>query len=897
LPRHSGHSVTERLATNGILNSMKPFSLNFAFDAVVMLTWSNWHTEPRSNRYHYATRFARHLPVYFVQPDIPPPRFTRPNAEDPLVRVEALDGVDIKIVHVTEAYGEIQADALDRFLNEQKIYRPLLWIYNVLFEEYIKSSKSRLRIFHATEDYVTPTAGLCVAAPEIVAPIRRVLRSTNLLIAVSEGVASAYRANAGYTGRCLVLPNGCDYGFWQASGAVDFSPPDNGARVALFQGGINKRLDYELLVALAQRLRHWEFWFCGDVQDGTAGWDRLAKQPNVIYHGRLSVDGLAQMAKQSLVGIIPFKQDPWIERSLPLKAYEYVACGLPVVSVPIDALQGKEDIFTIETTADGFARSIERLATTRCDRVALTTRQAAARAQSYDCRFAEAVAAIGELVRQPRPSTSSLNIVILYDDASTFVKTIHEHLTAFDKYSRHRWYFMSGTNPSLFTGDLDNAISLNCFDAVVIHYSVRMSLPQHIAPSVAAAVRRYRGPKLLFIQDEYENTETARRWIERLGVDTVFTTVPLDQVSAIYPSERFPNVDFVATLTGYVPDDPDLDDYALPSADRPIHLGYRGRRLPHHYGVLGFDKYRIGRDMRKLCAEYGIPADIEVDDAQRIYGDDWYRFVGSCRAMLGTESGSNVFDFDGSLKALGEQHADLPFEEFEARFLKNVPTPVDMSQISPKVFEAIRMRTALVLFEGAYSGVVAPGRHYIPLKKDYSNVEQAFKAISDLDYLQELTERAYHDIIEGQRYSYQTFVQNCDRYLDARAGRNPRATLVTIPVAAIQQGVPAVAWPVSSRWPGLVTRSVVESRKSLDACSEAVMAALAEIGETKPAVTLLRSVWRGLPLDLRNRLVRYAEARARAIRAGPMNSIERKAARALTRVLPAAAREILRSWR
>ena len=37
------------------------------FDAVLMLTWSDWYTEPRSNRYHYAVRFAATLPVFFLQ--------------------------------------------------------------------------------------------------------------------------------------------------------------------------------------------------------------------------------------------------------------------------------------------------------------------------------------------------------------------------------------------------------------------------------------------------------------------------------------------------------------------------------------------------------------------------------------------------------------------------------------------------------------------------------------------------------------------------------------------------------------------------------------------------------------------------------------------------------------
>ena len=37
------------------------------FDAVIMLTWSDWETEPRSNRYHYASRFQKEVPVFFLQ--------------------------------------------------------------------------------------------------------------------------------------------------------------------------------------------------------------------------------------------------------------------------------------------------------------------------------------------------------------------------------------------------------------------------------------------------------------------------------------------------------------------------------------------------------------------------------------------------------------------------------------------------------------------------------------------------------------------------------------------------------------------------------------------------------------------------------------------------------------
>ena len=38
-------------------------------DEVVMLTWCEWNSRPRSNHYHYASRFAKQVPVLFVQPN------------------------------------------------------------------------------------------------------------------------------------------------------------------------------------------------------------------------------------------------------------------------------------------------------------------------------------------------------------------------------------------------------------------------------------------------------------------------------------------------------------------------------------------------------------------------------------------------------------------------------------------------------------------------------------------------------------------------------------------------------------------------------------------------------------------------------------------------------------
>ena len=778
-----------------------PF-LEDRFDAVVMLTWSDWHTEPRSNRYNYATRFARYLPVFFVQPD---------GAVGDEISSEKIDGHDIEIVHVAPVYDGNQTEALKTFLRARGVQRPLLWVYNVFFIDFIAKVSSSFRIFHATDDYVSPTERLAAVVTSIAEEVRSVLRVVDMVVAVSEGLERGYRQHGQFVGPLLVLKNGCDFVFWHGTNAHHFREAANAAPAVLFQGTINTRLDYELIRALVDRMPDWEFRLAGDNKWAPPAWQEIRNRPNVRAYGRLSVEEVATLAQSSRVGIAPYLQDGLIRRSLPLKAYEYLACGLPVVSVPIDELAARGDLFSIATTAEEFAAAITVAAASRDDPEQIERRLVAARAASYDARFAELAAEIVKVLHRRAKLRPKLNVLIVYDDWSNRVRTVVEHLELFDVYSRHRMTFVPGTSTLPGIDDADQDLDLDMFDAVIIHYCVRLSLENHISPGMARAIAAYSGPKLLFIQDEYDTTETARKWMERLGIDAVFTNVPMDMLDRVYPRTRFPNVDFIPTLTGYVPEDPALDDCALPLENRKTLIGYRGRKLSHQYGALGYDKYRIGRDVKRAAEERGLPVDIEVDDSLRIYGLDWYKFLGSCVATLGTESGSNVFDFTGDLVRLAHEHTTMDFETFSALYLRPHEGQIEMNQISPKIFEAIRLRTVLILFEGKYSHIVEPQKHYIPLKKDLSNIDEVIAKIQNREYVRNLTERAYRDIIASGRYTYRSFIASIDEYLDRRARGRRRATIVSPPMAALYAG--AVPGPMQpSRTSAAIFNSAILGR-------------------------------------------------------------------------------------
>jgi len=737
------------------------------FDSVVMLTWSNWHTELRSNRYHYATRFAKHVPVVFVQPDL----------EEAGFHYEGTDVDGVIILHIYKIYGKTQSQILREALTSQYYIKPLFWIYNFLFVNFVTQSYSPLKIFHATEDYFTKQF------ENINNSLVKLLDKVDLLVSVSEGVKNSYIKNSRYSSHHIILTNGCDFNFWKPK----FDREKNcfscetavlNKKIAFYQGNIFGKIDAELLYSLMSDLCDWEFWFCGPILEGIdrnwdSQWQLISKLNNFKYFGSLPIEEVRELAYQATVGLIPFTDsDLIIERSFPLKAFEYIASGLPVVSVPIKALMPFSEVIDFARSPKEFADSMEQIAASRYDQEAIKLRLDVAKHKDYDKHFELLQSEIENVLQARTPNVSPLYVLVLYDNQSIHINTIREHLASFIRFSCHCIDYVSAT------GFADVVSSFDRYDVIVIHYCIRVNVENHLSPNYSQALKAFGGYKILYIQDEYDTTETARIWIENIGIHAIFTCVPDQYVNDIYPKTRFPNVEFIQTLTGFVPERFErlnylqINESVKPIADRKLLIVYRGRRLPYWYGDLGQEKFEIGIKVKQICETRSISADIECDDSKRIYGEGWYEFLGSGKATLGSESGSNVFDDFGDIRANIEaalkKNPAMTYAEARNSFLRGHEAKIRMNQVSPKMFEAIALKTALILFEGEYSGILKPDLHYISLKKDFSNIDEVLDKLQDNQYLEELVERAYQDIVSSGQYSYQKFINNFDKFLTER---------------------------------------------------------------------------------------------------------------------------------
>lgn len=368
-------------------------------------------------------------------------------------------------------------------------------------------------------------------------------------------------------------------------------------------------------------------------------------------------------------------------------------------------------------------------------------------------------------------SSDVKNIIIFYDQYSTHTNAVFEHLSAFANFSKHKFAYFHGVGRA-------TKIKWDQFDVLIIHYSLRVAFDA-IPDPLSDQIEKFKGLKVLFVQDEYDFTENTRKAIKKLGTDIVYTCVPAQHIELIYPKERLQNVKFITNLTGYAPLIQKGRSEIVPIKNRKIIVGYRGRILPYWYGHLGQEKEIIARSIKNYCEQKNILSDIEWDDSKRIYGDEWPKFLASIKCTLGTESGSNLFDDDGSIRAKFQEflaaNPDSCYSAARYAVLRDVKEVEIMNQISPRIFEAIACGTALVLFEGNYSGILQPGRHYLSLKKDFSNIDEIFSIISDDEKLQEIVDRTFDEILVGNQYSYKSFIFEFDQMLSKECeNKTPR---------------------------------------------------------------------------------------------------------------------------
>jgi len=317
-------------------------------------------------------------------------------------------------------------------------------------------------------------------------------------------------------------------------------------------------------------------------------------------------------------------------------------------------------------------------------------------------------------------------------------------------------------------------IEIDRFDAIVFHYSLVLEDQRYINKSLRTKIRKFKGAKLLFIQDEMRWVNKTIDAIVDLGIGAVFSVANPEAQRKIYCDPRLRDVRFETTLTGFVPEA--LLSFPVPAyEDRTIDVGYRARKLSAWYGSFAREKWLISKRFERDAKRFNLNCDISNRENERLYGKAWIRFLANCRATLGVESGASFIDFTGEIytqvEAYEAANPGVSFEEIRDKFLEGRDGKIVIHVISPRCFEAAALRTLMIMYEGDYSGILEAGRHYVVLKRDHSNMEEITSYLRDPSKAKPIIDAAYEEIACSGKWTFKAFIGHFDKVLTEELAR------------------------------------------------------------------------------------------------------------------------------
>lgn len=379
-------------------------------------------------------------------------------------------------------------------------------------------------------------------------------------------------------------------------------------------------------------------------------------------------------------------------------------------------------------------------------------------------------------LRQTAPDRPERFLLIAHFDPEGY-RTVSEYVQYIGQTSRFNFQLLNLWGGHYPHGlELPPDLDLRDFGGLFINSSVSYNVDNLISldRSLKHKIADFNGAKVMMKQDEHFRTNRIVDYLVSRHFDLLLTCVSPESLRKVYPEQNLPGLRFLHTLTGYVSDELRQETYRQDD-DRPIDIGYRGSIQPNSFGRLAYEKQSIGEVFEQICNERGMTHDISSRWEDRFAGADWFKFLGGLKGVLGVESGASIFDFDGEVEHSCDryisQNPGASFEEIHAAVLAPHENNVSYNQISPRHFEAAACRTVQIMYEGEYSGIFQPNRHYLSLKRDLSNLNSVLERLMDRAERLRLTEAAYEDIIMNDTFHYSTLIDNLDQAIASLVDR------------------------------------------------------------------------------------------------------------------------------
>lgn len=215
---------------------------------------------------------------------------------------------------------------------------PIVWTYNPLVADLADKLDSSLRVYHCVDDL---SAAPRISAESIRAAEQRLAQQADVVFTTSPALQSRLAALSPH--KTHYLPNVADYEHFSQARRAGPVPPELAAiprpRVG-FVGALSAyKVDFELIAAVARARPEVHWVLVGQIGEGQLGTSvERIRLPNVHLLGPRDYEQLPSYLRGFDLATIPCPANPYTAAMFPMKFFEYLAAGLPVVAGNVPAL-------------------------------------------------------------------------------------------------------------------------------------------------------------------------------------------------------------------------------------------------------------------------------------------------------------------------------------------------------------------------------------------------------------------------------------------------------------------------------------------------------------------------------------------------------------------------------
>jgi glycosyltransferase involved in cell wall biosynthesis len=252
---------------------------------------------------------------------------------------------------------------LRKTLVKMEFHDPIIWVSRPSMIDLIDGFGKKMLIYHVVDEYQAYFGNSVSDEDQKNKTERRMLKKADLVLVVSQKL---YDTKKPINPNTHLVSNAVDFYAYDEALCSEKPQPKELAELPSpkigYSGLIAAKLNFKLLRDMAISHPEWSIILLGaiDYRHCSEDLNLLKKMKNIYFIKRKNIKDVPYYIKALDVCIAPYKINRHSQNMSPLKIYDYMACGKPIVSTNFPAAQMYKELIYIACTESEFTPLVEK---------------------------------------------------------------------------------------------------------------------------------------------------------------------------------------------------------------------------------------------------------------------------------------------------------------------------------------------------------------------------------------------------------------------------------------------------------------------------------------------------------------------------------------------------------